>query len=242
MHMTFQEKNMSQTPTPPDADEILNQLRLPIVRICGAIVLPIFKIAKILLRVSWHVQGLKNINETDTPFLFAANHQSHIDTHVILEVIPKSIRKRTAAAAAFDHFADHEGNSKRRRLLHFLVTSIWNAFAFERMKSPLGSIRTMQALLEKGWSILIYPEGTRSRTGEIAPFKAGLGIVAKRTGRPVIPICIQGGGKVLAESTYIPIKGTIAVSFGKPLHFKQDDTAKSFASRVEQAVREMNTS
>jgi len=241
MHMTSQENNKSQTPAPPDADEILNQFRLPIVRLCGAIGLPIFKIVKVLLRVSWKVRGLENIKESESPLLFAANHQSHIDTHVILDVIPKSIRKRTAAVAAFDHFADYEGNSQKKRLLHFLVTAIWHAFAFERVKSPLRSIRTMQALLDRGWSILIFPEGTRSRTGEIAPFKAGLAIVAKRTGRPVIPICIQGGGSVLAEATYIPIKGTITVSFGKPLHFEQNDTAKKFMQRVEQAVRDMET-
>lgn len=239
--MTSHKNNTSQTLTPPDAEDILTQFRLPIVRFCGAVVLPLLHVVKVLRRVSWEVEGIENIEEVDSPFLFAANHQSHIDTHVILDVIPQSIRKRTAAAAAFDHFADHEGNSQRKRIIHFLVTSIWNAFPIERIQSPLRSIRTMQTLLDQGWSILIYPEGTRSRNGDIASFKAGLGVIAKQSRRPVIPVCVEGGGDILPESTYIPKKGSMKVSFGKPLSFHSDDTAQSFMLRVEQAVREMES-
>ena len=239
--MTSQEQNTNQTLTPPDTDEILKQFRLPIVRLCGAIVLPFFKVIKVIRRVQWDVHGIENVNDASMPVLFASNHQSHLDTHVILEVIPNSLRKHTATAAAFDHFGDSKGDSQKKRVLHFLVTSIWNVFAIERVKSPLRSIRTMKAILDKGWSILIYPEGTRSRTGEIAPFKAGLALVAKQSGTPVIPVCVQGSGAVLPEATYIPRGGTITVSFGKPLHFKKDDTAQSFMSRVEQDVRKLAT-
>ena len=237
--MTSSNQKMSQTKAPPNTDEILKQFRLPVVRLCGAVVMPFLRGIKIVRRVSWEVRGLEHVTKSNKPYLFASNHQSHIDTHVILDVIPKSIRKQTAAAAAFDHFADHEGTSLRKRILHFLVSSVWNAFAIERVNSPLRSIRTMQALLSKGWSILIYPEGTRSRNGEIAPFKAGLAIVAKKSGRPVIPICIQGGSYVLPEATYIPKRGIITVSFGKPLQFEKDDSAETFMLRIEQAVRKM---
>jgi len=97
----------------------------------------------------------------------------------------------------------------------------------------------MQNLLLRKWSIVIYPEGTRSRTGEIAPFKPGFAVVAKKSGRPVIPICVKGGMDVLPEAKLIPRSGTMRVSFGEPLHFEQDESSADFMTRVETAVRTM---
>ena len=66
----------------------------------------------------------------------------------------------------------------------------------------------MQNLLLKEWSIVIYPEGTRSRTGVIAQFKPGLAIVAKKSNRPVVPVCVQGGFQDLSEVTFGVLSGT----------------------------------
>lgn len=230
---------MSQITAPPNADEILGHFRLPIVRLCGVFVLPCLEIVKIVCRVTWNVRGIEHVTETLAPVIFASNHQSHLDTHVILDVIPQSQRKRTAAAAAYDHFADREGTSQKKRFVQFLVSSIWNAFSIERETSPLRSIRTMQTLILKGWSILIYPEGTRSRTGDIAKFKPGLTLLAKKTRCPVIPICILGTKDVLPEASCFPRKGTVSVSFGAPILFQDGDTAESFMLRIEDAVKNM---
>jgi 1-acyl-sn-glycerol-3-phosphate acyltransferase len=73
----------------------------------------------------------------------------------------------------------------------------------------------------------------------IAPFKPGLAVVAKKSGRPVVPIYIQGGMHVLPEATYIPKSGVMSVSFGEPLHFQQDESSADFMARVESAVRTM---
>jgi 1-acyl-sn-glycerol-3-phosphate acyltransferase len=199
------------------------------------------RIVKWVRRVKCRVQGIENLETFDSPFIFASNHQSHVDTHVILDSLPKDIRKQTAVAAAFDHFADADGTSIKKRLIQFLVAAIWHAFGIERQNSPISSIRTMQNLLHRGWSIVIYPEGTRSRTGEIAKFKSGLAIVAKKSNRPVVPIYIQGGIDVLPEATYIPHSGIIHISFGEPLHFKQDESSAEFMARIETAVRSMAT-
>jgi 1-acyl-sn-glycerol-3-phosphate acyltransferase len=100
----------------------------------------------------------------------------------------------------------------------------------------------MQDLLALGWSIVIYPEGTRSRTGEIATFKGGLAIIAKKSGRPVVPVCVQGSRLVLPEATYLPRSGVIHIFYGEPLHFGQDESSAEFMARVESAVRSMASS
>ena len=234
--MTSQE----QTKSPPDADAVIHQLTHPFNRGIGCLLLCALQFVKWLKRISWAVTGTDNIKLSEMPVLFASNHTSHVDTHVIMDVLPKDIRSHTAVAAAFDHFADADGKSLHKRVIQFLVASLWNAFSIERRKSPLRSIRTMQSLLEKNWSIVIYPEGTRSRTGDIARFKPGLAVVAKRSNCPVIPICVKGGLTVLPEAMYIPKHGKISISFGKPLYFVESDTSESFMERVEQSVRAMH--
>jgi 1-acyl-sn-glycerol-3-phosphate acyltransferase len=97
----------------------------------------------------------------------------------------------------------------------------------------------MRELIDKGWSIVIYPEGTRSRSGAIAPFKPGLALIAKKSGRPVIPVYVEGGLVVLPEATYIPNRGHMRVQFGKPIHFQKDESTRAFMARVEATVRDM---
>jgi 1-acyl-sn-glycerol-3-phosphate acyltransferase len=234
--MTSHEQRIN---APPDADAILKQFRSPLVRCCRVILLTTLKLVKFLRRVSWKTVGSEHFSEMEGPVIFASNHQSHVDTHVIMHTLPSHLRETTAVAAAFDHFADREGTSCKKQLVQFFVAALWHAFGIERIKSPLRSIRTMQDLLLHGWSIVIYPEGTRSRSGEIATFKGGLAIIAKKSGRPIIPICVQGGRNVLPEEVCIPRPGVIQISYGKPLHFKEDESSAEFMERVETAVREM---
>ena len=234
--MTSQEQKVNQ---PPDADAILKQFRSPILMCFRVLLLVCLRIVKVIRRVSWSTSGLKNIAQIESPVIFASSHQSHVDTHVIMHTLPKHLRKRTAVAAAFDHFADRDGKSRKKRCIQFLVAALWHAFGIERIKSPLRSIRTMQDLLAHGWSIVIYPEGTRSRSGEIAKFKGGLALLAKKSNRPVVPVCVQGGLQVLPESTYIPKSGSIEIYYGKPLHFKDGESSSDFMARVETAVRAM---
>ncbi len=234
--MTSHEQKAKQ---PPDADAILNQFRSPLLRCCRLFLLFALYLVKIARRIHWVSSGEKIISGVEAPVIFASNHQSHVDTHVIMHTLPKRFRKKTAVAAAFDHFADSAGTSRKKRLIQFVVAALWHAFGIERIKSPLRSIRTMQDLLFRGWSIVIYPEGTRSRSGEIASFKGGLAIIAKKSGRPVVPICILGGKKVLPEATYIPHAGTIHITFGEPIHFQEGESSSEFMTRVEEAVRSM---
>ncbi len=235
--MTSQEQTTQKSP--PNADDILKQFSNPLLVVSRVVLLFGLRCVKWIRRVHWKADGLKHLGLDELPVIFASNHQSHVDTHAILDVLPKHIRKQTAVAAAFDHFADNDGTSKKKRIVQFLVAATWHAFSIERVRSPISSIRTMQNLLGKDWSIVIYPEGTRSRTGEIAQFKPGLAVVAKKSNRPVIPVSVQGGLKVLPEATYIPRSGKMRISFGEPLHFQQDESSADFMARVETAVRTM---
>jgi 1-acyl-sn-glycerol-3-phosphate acyltransferase len=93
--------------------------------------------------------------------------------------------------------------------------------------------------MDDGWNLLLYPEGTRSRTGEMAPFKPGACLLAKKTGRPVIPVHVVGGADILPCGRFMPQPGHAFVRYGGPMWPETGETTAAFADRLEQRVRAM---
>jgi long-chain acyl-CoA synthetase len=96
----------------------------------------------------------------------------------------------------------------------------------------------MGELIEEGWSILIFPEGDRTETGEIERFQPGVGMIASHLDVPVVPIRIVGLDRVLHRSWKWPRPGRVDVRIGAPLTLAGDDFSE-LAGRVERAVRNL---
>lgn len=167
------------------------------------------------------------------PFIFAANHSSHLDAPVILAALPGRLRRRARVAAAADYFFTNPVKG-------LLVSTMLNAFAFER-KGPgcNASLEEAQRLLRAGQSVLIFPEGTRSPDGQMQPFKRGVGTLALADGVPVIPIHIEGAHDAWPKGAFWPRRHQIVVRFGKPLCFAQPTEPLEVAACVERAVRNL---
>jgi 1-acyl-sn-glycerol-3-phosphate acyltransferase len=176
------------------------------------------------------VVGREHLADLDGPFLICPNHSSHLDVSTLRLALGRRHRRRLAAAAAEDYF--FTGNRSRSFLAAWL-----GGFAFRRRGPNAESIAEIDRLLNAGWSVLIFPEGTRSRSGEMAPFKPGIGLVATRTGRPVIPVRIRGLHGVLAPGRRLPRRGRVVVHFGEPLRAQSGEGAREFTARLEAAVR-----
>ncbi|MBI4201827.1 MAG: AMP-binding protein, partial [Chloroflexi bacterium] len=112
------------------------------------------------------VEGRERLLGLQGPALFACNHQSHADTPVILAALPRRWRKRMTVAAAADHWF-REG-----RVAGAAAAFLFNAFPFSRTDSIRPSLEHCSRLLDRGWSVLIYPEGTRSPDGTMGQFKS----------------------------------------------------------------------
>jgi long-chain acyl-CoA synthetase len=93
-------------------------------------------------------------------------------------------------------------------------------------------------VLEDGFSVLIFPEGKRSSTGEIAAFRPGIGMIASRLGVPVVPVRLEGLEKVLHHSWRMARPGPVRVAFGAPMRLTGDDY-EALAQKVEDAVRSL---
>ncbi|MCU4184568.1 1-acyl-sn-glycerol-3-phosphate acyltransferase [Acidiferrimicrobium sp. IK] len=175
------------------------------------------------------VAGLDRIAHLDGPVVFAANHASHIDTPLLLSVLPEPWRHRTVVAGAADYFFD-----TKLKAAAFALSI--NAIPIERLRVSRTSANRAAGLLQDGWSLLIFPEGGRSPDGWGQPHKAGPAWMAVRTGRPIVPIHIEGTRNILPRHSGRIRPGTTHISFGRPIRPVEGDDPREVAARLEAAI------
>jgi 1-acyl-sn-glycerol-3-phosphate acyltransferase len=176
------------------------------------------------------VVGLENL-QGDGPYIFAANHTSHLDAPLLLAALPPRLRMRIRVAAAADYFFS-------RRWKAALVTTALNAFAFERKGSGcLDSLALCEQLVRTGHSLLIFPEGTRAQDGQLQHFKWGVGKLALATAAQVVPVWIEDAYAVLPKGARWPRRHAVTVHFGAPLRFTDHSAPEEIAAEIEQRVR-----
>mgnify|MGYP006087628399 CR=1 FL=1 len=174
-------------------------------------------------------RGLDRLDDLDGPVVFIANHHSHADTPLLLTSIPEPWRHRVMVGAAADYFF---GNS---------VTSAISALAIgavpiERTKVGRKSADMVRDLIQDGWSMLLYPEGGRSPDGWGQEFRGGAAFLAIKCGVPVVPIHVQGTGRILRKGRNLPRPSHTTVTFGDPLMPTDGENARAFARRLQAAV------
>ncbi len=210
------------------------QLDWPLSRLVrlGRAILQLFLVFPLLRTVApLKVEGRENLKDLRPPVLFAVNHQSHLDTPTVLAALPITWRSRTAVAAAAD-FWFAAGRSRK-----LLATFVFNAFPFSRTDSIRPTLKHCCRLLDRGWSVLIYPEGTRSETGQMGSFKSGAGLMAVELGMPVVPIHIRGTHEVLPKGQTMPRRGRVQVRIGKALRFPLQTSYIEATKTLEEAVK-----
>jgi long-chain acyl-CoA synthetase len=191
-----------------------------------------------------HVEGQEHLDRLDGPVIFAANHQSHMDTPVILAAMPGCVRARVAVAMAKEFFKAHffpADHTRRQRftnsLNYYLAATFFNAFPLpQREAGARETLRYIGELVGAGMSVLIFPEGKRTQAGEINPFRPGIGMIAARLGVPVVPVRLVGVDKVLHQTWKMARPGRVTVKFGARLVLRGDDYP-ALTRQVEDAVR-----
>ncbi len=172
-------------------------------------------------------EGLDRFESTEAPVIFAANHSSHLDTPLLLSVLPERFRHKVVTLGAADYFFD-----SRAKAIYFAFSV--NAVPIERVKVSRSSADRAQALIEEGWNLLIFPEGGRSPDGWGQPHRGGAAWLAARSGRPIVPVHIQGTGRLLPRGAKRLYVGRTKVTFGWPLY--PDLPARQLVGRLEDAI------
>ncbi len=157
--------------------------------------------------------------------LFASNHQSMLDPPLIGGLIPREIAF-VARKTLFDN------------PVFGWVIRACRAIPLDRGEADISAIRRTLAVLAEGRALLIFPEGTRSMDGQLQPTKSGAGLLAIKSGVPVVPVRIRGIRDVLPRGSKWPRGGArIRIQFGKAISASSLDPGKDHDDRFGEASR-----
>lgn len=161
---------------------------------------------------SLDIEGIENI-PTEGPVVIVANHGSHLDTLLLGSAIPSSLRSRFTPLAAGDTFFRNLFQSWcSSRFLN--LRPLWR-----HQTNTHGLLRLRQSLESHDDCFLVFPEGTRSRSGIMGHFKPGIGMLVAGTDIPVVPCHIRGTREAWPSSQKLPSKGSLQLRVGAPLRF-----------------------
>jgi 1-acyl-sn-glycerol-3-phosphate acyltransferase len=169
---------------------------------------------------------------TDGPVIFAPNHHSHLDTPTMLTSIPEPWRHKVFVAAAADYFFKTHVTSAASALA-------LGAIPMDRSKVSRRTADQAADLIDAGWSMLIFPEGGRSPDGWGQPFRGGAAYLSNRCKVPVVPVHLEGTGRILRKGAKRPTPAQVRVTFGTPLRAVDGESTNRYAERIERAVAEL---
>lgn len=182
------------------------------------------------------VTGRKRLDDLTGPAVFVANHNSHMDTPVILRALPGRWRRRTAVAAAGDYFY-----AKRRNALS--ASLVFGTVPLERNSGAgvgPGQTAHLDRLIRGGGSLLIFPEGTRSRDGRVGRLRSGAALLAAEHHLPIVPIYLSGTGDAMPRGHHWMVfqagrpgpRHPIEICFGHPIFPRPGERPSEVMERV----------
>jgi 1-acyl-sn-glycerol-3-phosphate acyltransferase len=179
------------------------------------------------------VLGRENLDRLSGPFVMVSNHSSHLDAPLLFGSLPRKLSRYVAAGAAADYFFDVWWRKG-------LTALFYNAFPVDR--TGLRGKRGMAtSLLDDGVPLLLFPEGTRSRTGEMGNFKPGAAALCISRDVPCLPVGIVGASDAMPRGASWPLKGRppVYVVFGEPMRPEDGEKAAVFSDRIAKEVRSL---
>ena len=196
-------------------------------------------IYKGLMPLLLRIVGVKTLRKTNfkeiKQFILVANHNSHVDTMVLLSSLPMSQLKRTHPVATATYFG-------KKKWLELLSNLFVNTVLIQRRdeKSPETdqgkALERLMKKLEQGHSLIFFPEGSRGEPEQMQAFKKGIGVLLQKFPHiPFIPVYLKGMGKILPKGSILPVPYDAQVYFGEPT-FCQHNTVEEIVAEVESAI------
>ena len=169
--------------------------------------------------------------------VYFANHSSNLDAPVIWASLPDAVRARTRPVAARDYW-------ERGPVRRFLAHKVFRAVLIERKKvtARANPLEAMDAALEAGESLIIFPEGTRAddEDGGMNEFKPGLWHLARRhPDVELVPVHLENLSRILPKGDFLIIPLLAAVTFGKPVRPEEGEEKAAFLERARRCVADM---
>jgi len=173
------------------------------------------------------VIGAGDLMHAPQPAVLAPNHQSDLDTPLVLLALPRPWRVRTVVGAASDRFY------RRRR--HALLAGLWiNTFPFDRGGGQRRGLAGAAAHLREGRNVLLYPQATRGAGPE--GYRLGVAELCLAAGTPVVPVHVGGSALVMPKGRGLDRRAGTTVRFGRPLYPRDGETPAELTERLSQAT------
>jgi long-chain acyl-CoA synthetase len=181
------------------------------------------------------------------PVLVIANHVTAYDGALILYALPGTLRRRMAAAMAGEMLLDlrHRQNqqSALRNLFapigYWLVTALFNVFPLPRLRGFRKSFAHAGEAMDRGYSVMIFPEGTRSRDGQVQTFRAGIGLLTQLSRVPIVPVALIGLGEMRGSKTRWFHSGRLAVHVGEAVAAEEEIDPAQLTAKLEESIRRL---
>jgi len=181
----------------------------------------------------WHhfrVTGAENL-PAKPPFVVVANHTSHLDAIALAAALPPALRVHAFPIAAGDTFFETKATAA-------FAAVFLNALPMWRKSCGAHAMETLrERLVTEGLIYLLFPEGTRSRTGEMGKFRAGIGMLVAGTPTPVVPARLDGCFAAMPPGSRLPKRHPITLRFGAPQSFADVPNDRAGWQRVADSLR-----
>ena len=206
--------------------------------------------------LTWFLADPKVVGRSSTlqsaePMLIVCNHVTAYDGPLVQYALPGPVRRHVAAMMAgemledFRHFRDPDRAPGQGRfmllgpLAYLLVTALFNVFPLPRRRDFQRSFAHAGKALDRGYHVLVFPEGSRSAAGELAPFRPGIGILVKQSYARVLPVAIRGLGELKARGRGWFRSGKIEVRVGEALRFGPEVSVAAITERLHAEVERL---
>jgi 1-acyl-sn-glycerol-3-phosphate acyltransferase len=188
----------------------------------------------VLVVIGLRIVDLERLPRTG-PAIICANHNSHLDTMVLMTIFPLRLLAKLRPVAAADYFLQNP-------LLKWFALEIIGIIAIDRQQSSCTEhpLAKCSEALERGEILIIYPEGSRGKPESLASFQSGIAHLAKRhPDVPIYPVFIYGLGKVLPKGEFILVPFFCDLAIGLPIFW--ENNKKTFMALLDRQMQELST-
>jgi len=201
-----------------------------------------------VLLLGWpRVEGRTNLRGVRGPVLVICNHVGDIDVGFVIAALPHRIGNKLATATGGEALEvlrtpPKEKNAVARaydRLKWVLGVSLLNLFPLPREAGFRHSFSYAGECVDRGYSVLVFPEGHHTTDGNLRPFRAGIGLLTRNLGLPVVPMRIDGLFELKRAGQKIARPGKIRIRIGKPIQFRMDAAPETIAGELQFKVQEL---
>jgi long-chain acyl-CoA synthetase len=193
------------------------------------------------------VTGRENLRGVRGPLLVVSNHIADVDVGLIQFALPARIRHKLATATRGEALEVLRSPAPDRalflrmydRLLWTLGVALLNLFPLPRQSGFRKSFAYAGEAVDRGYSVLVFPEGKHTEDGRLCPFRTGIGLLANNLRIPVLPMRIDGLFEVKNARKKSAAPGKIQVRIGKPVQFAPETDPEEIARALQSAVENL---